>query len=146
MPDSNKAVELLLVEDTETFCQLVLKTMAKAKTKFNVTIAKDGVYAMDCLNKRGEYENAPTPDMILLDINMPRMDGHEVLQEIKKDPELRLIPVIMMTASSSTDDIKRSYDHHANLYIVKPLSIAEFEDTMNTIEEFWTSNATLPGS
>ena len=141
-----KAAEVLLVEDSETFCHLVKKTLAKSKTTFNISIAKDGVEAMECLRKTGDFAHVPTPDFILLDINMPRMDGHEVLAEVKSDPELRIIPIIMMTASSSADDIKRSYDHHANLYIVKPLSVSEFEKTMNQIEQFWISVASLPGN
>jgi len=141
-----RIVEILLIEDSETFCHLVKKTLAKAKTTFNITIAKDGVVAMDCLRKVGDFSDAPTPDLILLDINMPRMDGHEVLAEVKKDEKLKVIPVIMMTASSSVDDIKKSYDCYANLYIVKPLSVAEFEKTMRQIEEFWISTAHLPGN
>jgi len=139
-----KIVEILLVEDSETFCHLVQKTLAKSNTTFNISIAKDGVEAMECLRKTGNFTDVPTPDFILLDINMPKKDGHEVLAEVKDDPELRIIPIIMMTASSSEYDIKKSYQHHANLYIVKPLSVMEFEKTMKQIEEFWTSIASLP--
>ena len=144
--DKGRVAEVLLLEDSETFCHLVKKTLAKSTTQFNISIAKDGVEAMDCLRKVGNFAHVPTPDFVLLDINMPRKDGHEVLAEVKEDPELRIIPIIMMTASSSEYDIKKSYEHHANLYIVKPLSVMEFEKTMKQIEEFWISIASLPGN
>ena len=141
---TTKCVEILLVEDNEGDIFLTKKAFEKAKIVNNITVAKDGEIAVDILLKRGEYSDAKTPDIIFLDINLPKKNGSEVLAEIKSHANLRRIPVIVLTSSKADQDIQKIYDLHASSYIVKPIDIKEFYDVISAIEEFWFNVVTFP--
>src|SRR4051812_24241643 len=123
MPQSGTPVEILLVEDNPGDVRLTIEALKEGKVRNRLNVAKDGVEALDFLYRRGAFANAPRPDIILLDLNLPRKDGREVLQEIKKDPKLRRIPVVVLTTSSAEEDVVRSYDLHVNCYITKPVDM-----------------------
>ena len=142
--DTTKCIEILLVEDNEGDIFLTKKAFEKAKILNNITVAKDGEIAVDILLKRGEYSDAKTPDIIFLDINLPKKNGSEVLAEIKSHANLRRIPVIVLTSSKADQDIQKIYDLHASSYIVKPIDIKEFYDVISAIEEFWFNVVTFP--
>jgi len=142
--DTTKCIEILLVEDNEGDIFLTKKAFEKAKILNNITVAKDGEIAVDILLKRGEYSDAKTPDIIFLDINLPKKNGAEVLAEIKSHANLRRIPVIVLTSSKADQDIQKIYDLHASSYIVKPIDIKEFYDVISAIEEFWFNVVTFP--
>jgi CheY-like chemotaxis protein len=137
-------VRILLVEDSDGDILLITQALKKAQVTNGITVIKDGDRAMQYLRKEGEYSGVETPDLILLDINLPRVDGIEVLTEIKKDPELMSIPVVMLTTSESEKDILNSYNNHANCYIVKPVDLKKFIDVVQVIKEFWISIVKLP--
>lgn len=138
-----KFAHILLVEDNEGDILLTLEAFEECKVKTEISIAKNGKEALDFLFKRGAFNDVKKPDLILLDINIPIYNGHEVLQQIKADPVLKKIPVIMLTTSSSTKDIDNAYDHHCNSYVKKPLDIGEFMDAILKIEEFWLQLTTF---
>jgi len=137
-------VDILLVEDNPGDVRLTKEALKDAKVLNEIYVAKDGVEAMEFLHKQGSCAEAPTPDMILLDLNLPRKDGREVLAEIKKDPQLKHIPVIILTTSKAEEDIIRSYNLHANAYITKPVDLNRFVEIIRTLEEFWFTIVKLP--
>lgn len=137
-------VKILLVEDNQDDIFLTIEAFKKVKVKNIITAVKDGVEALDYLHRRGKYVNAQRPDIVLLDLNLPRKDGFEVLKEIKEDPDLKTIPIIVLTASKAEEDAAKSYIHHANCFISKPVRMEEFNKVIREIEEFWFSVAKLP--
>lgn len=139
-----KAIHILLVEDNEGDILLTKEAFEDAKLLTRLSVARDGKEAVDFLHKVGFFKNAETPDMLLLDVNLPKKNGHEVLKLIKQDRKLKHIPVIMFTTSSSENDINFSYQNHANCYITKPVDVNEFLSVITTIENFWISVVSLP--
>ena len=140
----SRPVEILLVDDNPADVALTQEAFLDNKLCNNLHIVHDGVEAMDFLRKRGHYTLVPTPDIILLDLNMPRKDGREVLAEIKEDGVLKYIPVVIMTVSKDDKDIFESYRLHANCYIKKPVKFVEFVEVVRSLENFWFSVVTLP--
>ena len=138
------AVDILLVEDNPGDVRLTKEALKDAKVLNEVYVAKDGVEAMEFLTKKGKFKEAPIPDMILLDLNLPRKDGREVLAEIKKDPKLKHIPVIILTTSKADEDIIKTYNLHANAYITKPVDLNRFVEIIHALEEFWFTIVKLP--
>nr|WKN38949.1 response regulator [Tunicatimonas sp. TK19036] len=137
-------IDVLLVEDSEADAVMVEESLQDSKLKVNLQIVQDGIEALEYLNKRGRYEGVGTPDIIILDLNLPRKDGREVLEEIKEDKQLRFIPVVVLTTSSDEADIYRSYNLHANCYITKPLDFEQFAKIVASIEDFWFTIVKLP--
>lgn len=137
-------VKILLVEDSNGDILLITQALKKAQVNNGVTVIKDGDKALQYLRKEGEYKDVETPDLILLDINLPKIDGIEVLTEIKNDHTLMSIPVVMLTTSESEKDIVNSYNNHANCYIVKPVDFKKFIDVVHLIKEFWITIVKLP--
>ena len=141
-----KPVEILLVEDNEGDVGLVEEVFEDAKIRNTLHVAEDGEEAMLFLNKEKPFANAPTPDIILLDLNLPQKDGREVLEEIKTDDKLKRIPVVVLTTSKAEEDIVKSYDLHANSYITKPVDFDQFIKVIKSIEDFWLEVVRLPSS
>ena len=141
-----KPVEILLVEDNEGDVGLVEEVFEDAKIRNTLHVAEDGEEAMLFLNKEKPFNKAPTPDIILLDLNLPQKDGREVLEEIKTDDKLKRIPVVVLTTSKAEEDIVRSYDLHANSYITKPVDFDQFIRVIKSIEDFWLEVVRLPSS
>ena len=139
-----KPVEILLVEDNEGDVGLVEEVFEDAKIRNVLHVADDGEEAMLFLNKESPYKDAPTPDIILLDLNLPQKDGREVLEEIKIDENLKRIPVVILTTSKAEEDIIKSYDLHANSYITKPVDFDRFIRVIKSIEDFWLEVVCLP--
>ncbi|MBI4565682.1 MAG: response regulator [Planctomycetes bacterium] len=137
-------IEILLVEDNPGDARLTIEALKESKVHNNLKIAADGVEALAYLRRQGKYAEAVRPDLILLDLNLPRKDGREVLAEIKSDPHLKHIPVVVMTTSQAEQDILKSYGLYANCYIIKPLDIDRFVQVVKAIEEFWWTIVTLP--
>ena len=140
----SKALDILLVEDNPADVRLTLEAFHEGKILNNLIVAKDGVEAMDFLHRRGKYAAAVRPDLILLDLNLPRKDGREVLAEIKADPALMRIPVVVLTTSRAEMDIVKSYNLHANCYVVKPVDLDQFVNVIKSIDNFWLTAVTLP--
>jgi two-component system, chemotaxis family, response regulator Rcp1 len=140
-----KHIEILLVEDDSPADVLIAReALSEAKLLNTIHAAEDGVEAMDFLCKRGKFASAPRPDLILLDLNLPRKGGREVLEEIKADESLKSIPVVVLTTSSAEEDVLRSYNLHANCYVVKPVEFDSFVKAVQSIQQFWFSIVTLP--
>lgn len=139
-----KLIDILLVEDNQGDVRLTREVLKDAKVRNNLAVCMDGEDALDYLNRRGSHTDASRPDLILLDLNLPLRDGREVLAEIKADPILRLIPVVVLTTSASEQDILRSYNLHANCYITKPVDLAQFMHVVQTIQDFWLEIVKLP--
>jgi two-component system response regulator len=139
-----KHIEILLVEDSPTDVLIAREALAEAKLYNTIHVADDGVEAMDFLYRRGKFASAPRPDLILLDLNLPRKNGREVLAEIKADDDLKNIPVVVLTTSSDEEDILKSYDLHANCYVIKPVEFPNFVRAVQSIQQFWFSVVTLP--
>jgi two-component system, chemotaxis family, response regulator Rcp1 len=137
-------INVLLVEDSPGDIRLTQEALKDAKMHINLRVARDGEIAMAFLMREGEYANAPRPDLILLDLNLPKKDGREVLKEIKESETLKIIPVVILTTSASEADILRSYSLHANCYITKPVSLDGFLTVVKSIESFWMSVVKLP--
>jgi len=137
-------IEILLVEDSPGDVRLTREAFKDAKVHINLNVASDGAEAMDFLNRAGEHANAPRPDLILLDLNLPKKDGREVLEEIKESPTLKTIPVVVLTTSASDADILRSYRLHANCYITKPVGLDGFLEVVKSIDDFWLTVVKLP--
>jgi chemotaxis family two-component system response regulator Rcp1 len=137
-------IEVLLVEDSPGDVRLTREAFKDAKVHVNMHVAEDGIQAMAFLKREGEHCNAPRPDMILLDLNLPKKGGREVLEEIKESPALKSIPVVILTTSASEADILRSYELHANCYITKPVGLAGFLEVVKSIDGFWLSVVKLP--
>lgn len=141
---NTKLAEILLVEDNPADVEMTIDAFEKANFRNNLHVTRDGDEALDYLFKRGNFSDAITPDVILLDLNMPKTDGKEVLAEIKSEPKLKRIPVIIMTSSESDQDILQSYNLHANCYIVKPVDAAKFIQVVQKVENFWVDIVCLP--
>ena len=139
-----EAVEILLVEDSPGDVRLTQEALKDSKLYNNLNVVPDGVEAIAFLRRQGNYANAPRPDLILLDLNLPRMDGRQVLQEIKNDENLKRIPVVVLTTSSNETDIFITYNLHANCYISKPVDFTQFINVVKSIESFWFSIVKLP--
>lgn len=137
-------LQILLVEDDPGDVELTRESLSDSKLAINISVAGDGVEAMAFLRKEGEYSSAVTPDLILLDLNMPRKDGREVLAEIKADDSLKMIPVVILTTSSAETDIVKSYDLGANCYVTKPVGFDQFAKVVDAIEDFWFTVVKLP--
>jgi len=135
---------ILLVEDSPGDVRLTREAFKDAKIYINLHVAKDGIEAMAFLNREREYAAVPRPDLILLDLNLPRKDGRQVLEEIKESPSLKSIPVVILTTSASDEDVLRSYRLHANCYISKPVDLDGFLKVVASIDNFWLSIVTLP--
>ncbi len=137
-------INILLVEDNPGDARLTIEALKEGKFNNRLIHVSDGVEALAYLRKEGDYQDAIHPDLILLDLNMPRKDGRETLQEIKTDPDLRRIPIVILTTSKAEEDVFRSYDLHANCYITKPVQLPQFFDVVRNIEDFWMSIVRLP--
>ncbi|MBF0558927.1 MAG: response regulator [Nitrospirae bacterium] len=144
--DREHSVEILLVEDNPGDRRLAIEVFKDCKICNHINIARDGVEAMALLRREGDYASAPRPDLVLLDLNLPRKDGREVLAEIKQDPSLKNIPVVIMTTSESDQDILKSYNLGANCYITKPIDLDQFIKVVHVIEDFWLKVVRLPPS
>ena len=143
-PTSPRPVQILIVEDNPADARLVREVMRDSKILNEIRWVPDGVEAMACLRKQGKYTDAPRPNLIFLDLNMPRKDGREVLAEVKADPDLRRIPIVVMTSSQAEEDIARAYDHHANCYVRKPIDFEQFHSVVKTLENFWFATVEIP--
>jgi len=144
MSSSGRAIEILLVEDNEGDTLLTIEALKEGKVRNNLSIARDGEEAMEFLRREGRFASAARPDIILLDLNLPKKDGREVLAEVKADPGLRSIPVVVLTTSQAEQDILRSYNLHANCYLSKPVDFEEFIKVVRLIEDFWLTVVKLP--
>jgi two-component system, chemotaxis family, response regulator Rcp1 len=142
----SRPVEILLVEDNPGDVRLTREALKEGKVRNNLNVAQDGVEALAYLRREGRHAGAVRPDLILLDLNLPRMDGREVLAAIKADPELRPIPVVILTSSQAEQDIVRAYDLHANCYVTKPVDLDQFITVVKSIEDFWFAIVKLPPS
>ena len=138
------AIEVLLVEDNPGDVRLTREALRDGKVHNNLSVAPDGVEALAFLRREGKYADAPRPDVILLDLNLPKKDGREVLEEVKSDPALQSIPVVVLTSSEAERDIARAYALHANCYITKPVDLDQFITVVQSIESFWFSVVKLP--
>jgi two-component system, chemotaxis family, response regulator Rcp1 len=139
-----KPIDILLVEDSPGDVRLTKEALKDAKVLNNLYVARDGVEAIEFLKKKGQYKNAVRPDIILLDLNLPKKNGQEVLSEIKEDKDLKQIPVVILTVSKAEEDIIKSYTLHANCYINKPVEFNKFMDVVKSIEDFWLTVVKLP--
>ena len=142
--DHNKAVDILLVEDNPGDVRLAQEALKTSKVRNNLFVVEDGVEAMAFLHREGKYAGMPRPDLILLDLNLPRKTGREVLAEVKEDEFLKTIPVVILTVSRAEEDICRAYKLHANCYVTKPLDFEQFVKIIKTIEDFWLTIVRLP--
>ena len=140
----DKAVEILLVEDSPGDVDLARDALENGKITNHLSVVGDGVEAMAFLRREGAYADAPRPDLILLDLNLPKTDGREVLAELKADSRLRPIPVVVLTTSRQEEDVLRSYDLHANCFITKPMDLHQFMKVIGAIEDFWLTVVMLP--
>jgi two-component system, chemotaxis family, response regulator Rcp1 len=139
-----RPIELLLVEDSEPDVRLTKEALHEAKVKNRLWVVEDGVEAMEFLQRKGSYADAPRPDLILLDLNLPRKDGRQVLKEIKADDSLKRIPVVILTTSKNEEDVLKAYDLHANCYITKPVDFNRFMEVVKSVENFWLTVVRLP--
>lgn len=137
-------IDILLVEDNPGDVRLTIETLKEDKLQNNLHVVKDGIEAMAFLHQEGEYADAPRPDLILLDLNLPKKDGREVLEEIKADESLMRIPVVILTTSQAEEDILKTYELHANCYITKPVNLEQFAKVVRSIEQFWLTIVRLP--
>ena len=141
---NGRAVEILLVEDSPGDARLTKEALREGKVRNNLHVVPDGVEALAFLRRAGKYGPVPRPDVILLDLNLPKKDGREVLAEIKEDDDLRRIPVVVLTTSQDERDVLRAYELHANCYITKPVDLDQFIAVIRSIESFWLTIVTLP--
>ena len=141
---NGRPIEIMLVEDNPGDVRLTREALKEAKVRNNLSVVDDGVEAMKFLHRKGSYATAPRPDIILLDLNLPRKDGRQVLAEVKADPDLRRIPVVILTTSKAEEDILKTYDLHANCFISKPVDFEQFIRVIQSIEHFWLAIVTLP--
>lgn len=144
MSDIHELVQILLVEDNPGDVRLTREALKEAKFRNKVEVVGDGVEALAYLHQQGQYSGAMRPHLIMLDLNLPRMDGREVLAAIKKDADLRRIPVVVLSSSEAETDIARAYELHANAYVTKPVDIDHFLQVVKAIEEFWVEIVKLP--
>jgi len=141
---TGRPIEILLVEDSSTDVMLTKAALKHAKMRNNLHVVKDGVEAMAFLRKQGQYADVPRPDLMLLDLNMPRKDGREVLTEVKTDDDLKFIPVVVLTTSQAQEDVIKAYGLHANCYISKPVDFEQFTNVVRAIDQFWFTVVILP--
>lgn len=139
-----KVIDILLVEDNPGDVRLAQEALKESKVRNKLYVVEDGVEAMAFLRRQGEYAGAPHPDLILLDLNLPRKSGREVLAEVKTDDDLKHIPIVVLTVSRAEEDVLKCYNHHANCYITKPLDFSQFMEVTKSIEEFWLTIVRLP--
>jgi CheY-like chemotaxis protein len=139
-------IEILLVEDSPDDADLTIDALREGRVRNRITHVEDGVEAMAFLRRLGKYAEAPRPDLILLDLNLPRKNGREVLAEVKQDPDLRRIPVVVMTNSDDEKDILAAYNHHVNCYVTKPVDLDQFIGVVKSIEHFWFTIVKLPAA
>jgi two-component system, chemotaxis family, response regulator Rcp1 len=139
-----RPVQILIVEDNPADARLVREVMRDSKILNEIHWVGDGVEALQFLHREGKHAGAPRPNLIFLDLNMPRMDGREVLRRVKGDSDFRRIPVVVMTSSQAEEDIARAYDQHANCYVRKPIDFQQFQSVVKTIENFWFVTVELP--
>ncbi len=144
MTDGRSPVEILLVEDNPGDERLTREALREGKVYHNLHWVKDGVQAMEFLRRQGKYANVPRPDIVLLDLNLPKKDGREVLEEIKTDEDLKRIPVVVLTTSKAEEDVLRTYNLHANCYVTKPVDLEKFIVVVKSIDVFWLTVVTLP--
>lgn len=144
MPSNVEPLKILLVEDSPSDSDLTREALEEGKVIHELFVVEDGIEAMQFLKREGDYADMPRPDLILLDLNLPKKDGREVLAEIKSDAELRRLPVIVLTTSAVEADISGAYDNHANCYIVKPVNVNAFIQVVRSLEEFWLNFVQLP--
>jgi len=141
-----RSISILLVEDNPGDVRLIQEIFREGRIFNQLDIAKDGEEALNYLHQTGIYKNTPRPDLILLDLNLPKINGNEVLSEIKSDEQLRRIPVIILTASSAQEDVTRAYDHYVNCYLTKPIDLPQFITVVHQIKTFWLNIVQLPMS
>ena len=139
-----KPIDVLLVEDNPGDVRLMVEAFKDGKLHINLTVAEDGVEALDMLRQKDQYATAKRPDLILLDLNLPKKDGREVLTEIKMDPDLKRIPVVVLTTSEAEQDIIKAYNHHANCFITKPIDMHQFITVVKFVQDFWLTIVKLP--
>ena len=144
MVERNGPIEILLVEDNPGDVRLTKEALKEGQVYSNLHTVKDGVEAMEFLRRQGKFKDAPRPDIILLDLNLPRKDGREVLEEIKSDELLKRIPVVVLTTSKAEEDVLRTYNLHANCYVTKPVDLEKFMVVVKSIDVFWLTVVTLP--
>ena len=144
MSIEGRAAEILLVEDNPGDVRLAKEGLKESKVTNNLHVVEDGEEAIAFLRKKGEYSNAVTPDLILLDLNLPKKDGREVLAEIKADEQLRRIPVVILTTSKAEEDVIKTYNLHANCYVAKPVDLDQFVKIVKSVNNFWFEMVTLP--
>ena len=139
-----RPIEILLVEDSPSDAEFTVEALKEAKVRNHLSLVEDGVQAMEFLRRQGKYAQAPRPDLVMLDLNLPRKDGREVLAELKADDHLKMIPVVVLTTSRAEEDVLRAYQLHANCYITKPVDFQQFLNVVRAIESFWLFIVTLP--
>ena len=139
-----RPIEILLVEDNPGDVRLMTETFREGKVRNRLSVAEDGVEALAFLRRQGKHRTAPRPDLILLDLSLPRKTGHEVLAEIKEDADLKRIPVCVISSSAAETDILRAYNNHVNCYLTKPVDLQQFSGVVRSVEEFWLSVVKLP--
>jgi len=142
---SGKVIDILLVEDNPGDARLTQEAFRDSKVANNLHVVSDGALAMEFLRREGAFKNAPRPDIVLLDLNLPKKDGRQVLAEMKSDPDLKSIPTVVLTTSEAEQDIIQSYQLHANCYLTKPVDLEKFLKIIRCIEDFWLSFVKLPG-
>ena len=142
--NGTRLIEILMVEDNPGDVRLTREPMKEGKISNRLSVVGDGVEALEFLRRQGRFAEAPRPDLILLDLNLPRKDGREVLAEVKSDPALRTIPVVVLTTSHADEDVIRAYNLHANCYITKPVDFNQFMKVVQQIDDFWVNLVTLP--
>lgn len=142
--DFGRPADILLVEDNPGDVRLTQEALKENKVRNNLSVVEDGLEAMAFLHQAGKYADAPRPDLVLLDLNLPKKDGREVLAEIKEDPNLKHIPIVVLTTSKAEEDIIKSYNLHANCYITKPVDLEQFITIVKSIEDFWLTIVKLP--
>ncbi len=142
---AGRAIEILLVEDDPGDELITREAFEHNKLKNNLHVAHDGEQGLDFLYQRGQFEGAPRPDLILLDLNLPKYDGRQLLEKVKSDPDLSRIPIVVLTTSSAEEDILRSYELHANAYVTKPVDLDQFMSAVRQIDEFFVQVVRLPG-
>jgi len=142
--EQGRPIEILLVEDSAADVGLTVEAFRDAKIQNRMSVVEDGVEAMAFLRREGSHARAPRPDLILLDLNLPRKDGRQVLKEIKAEPSLRHIPIVVLTTSKGEEDVLRAYELHANCYVKKPVDFNRFMEVVKSIESFWLTVVTLP--
>ena len=144
MPEAGRPIDILLIEDNPHDVRLTMEAFKDAKVSNNLTVAADGEEALKVLRREGEYAGSPRPDLILLDLNLPKKSGREVLEEIKHDPDLLRIPVVVLTTSENEKDILRAYELHVNAYITKPVDLDQFIKIVEAVEDFWLTVVKFP--